>query len=49
MVLDDYGFASCPGVTQVVEDFIKRNTHASLLASPVGGGFLLNMSQPGGM
>jgi O-methyltransferase len=45
MILDDYGFGSCPGVTRAVEQFIGRNTHASLLASPVGGGILFNMNQ----
>jgi O-methyltransferase len=44
MVVDDYGFASCPGATRVVEEFVAGNPRASLLSSPVGGGIILNMS-----
>jgi hypothetical protein len=43
MIVDDYGFASCPGVTRVVETFVAGNRQASLLGSPVGGGIILNM------
>jgi hypothetical protein len=45
IIVDDYGFASCPGVTRVVEEFVDINPQASLLGSPVGGGIILNMSQ----
>jgi hypothetical protein len=40
IIVDDYGFASCPGVTAIVDDFIARNPDASLVQSPVGGGII---------
>lgn len=40
IIVDDYGFASCPGVTAAVDDFIARNPDASLVQSPVGGGII---------
>jgi hypothetical protein len=42
IVLDDYGFASCPGATKVVDAFIAKEPLASLVGSPVGGGVILN-------
>lgn len=41
IIVDDYGFMSCPGVTAVVEEFVKSNNNAFLLRSPVGGGIIL--------
>jgi hypothetical protein len=37
IIVDDYGFASCPGVTDVVNRFVVENDTAVLVRSPVGG------------
>lgn len=40
IVVDDYGFSSCPGVTMAVENFVKKNAGAFLLRLPAGGAII---------
>lgn len=41
IIVDDYGFASCPGVTAVVEDFVRETASASLVRFPTGGALIV--------
>lgn len=40
MIIDDYGFKTCPGATEVVDRFIHGTRSASMLALPAGGAVL---------
>lgn len=40
IVVDDYGFATCPGATQAVDDILRHGPE-KMLAMPDGGGFLI--------
>ena len=40
IVVDDYGFATCPGATQAVDNML-RHAPEKMLAMPDGGGFLI--------
>jgi O-methyltransferase len=42
ILADDYGFASCPGVTAIVDDFVNRTPAASLIRLPAGGAIIRN-------
>jgi O-methyltransferase len=43
VVLDDYGFKTCPGVTQVVKQFALEAASASIVKLPAGGAALMKM------
>ncbi len=43
MIVDDYGFRTCPGATNVVQQFVAKTGSASLIALPAGGAALLKL------
>jgi len=43
IVLDDYGFKTCPGATHVVKQFVAETRSASLIELPAGGAALVRI------
>jgi hypothetical protein len=43
IIIDDYGFGTCPGATEVVGKFVAGSASVSLIALPAGGAALVKL------
>jgi len=48
IVVDDYGFKTCPGATREVDDFVAGEPLASTLALPAGGAAIIKCAASAG-
>jgi O-methyltransferase len=42
IICDDYGFQTCPGAKQAMDDFVSENGLASVIHLPTGQGIIIN-------
>ncbi len=46
IMCDDYGFATCPGATKSIDDFLKDKPE-KMISLSVGGGFMIKGTKTG--